>query len=153
MVKALLLLTHFHFFHTSAFTKVPSYQRFYRQLHQQSEFFLNMSSSSKEHKVCIHWFRNGLRFHDNKCFLDACTRSETMIPLYVIDPEAPFAQTKNRKAGAIRANFILESIKEMDKKLKAANNGSRMIVLLGKPHEVIPEVINKIQADAIYYER
>jgi cryptochrome len=153
MVKALFLLTHIHLFHTSAFNTIPLYKNAYRRLHQKPDIFLNMSSSNKSHKVCIHWFRNGLRFHDNECLLDASTRSETMVPLYVIDPEMPFAQTPNRKAGAIRANFILESIQEMDKKLKAAKNGSRMVVLLGKPHEVIPEVINQIQADAIYYER
>lgn len=107
-----------------------------------------MSSTS-----CIHWFRNGLRLHDNPCLLDASEKSNTLLPLYIIDPEAPFAQTQNRQAGCIRANFILESLRELDTKLGAM--GSRLFVVRGKPHEVLPEIISCLDADdqQLYYER
>ena len=109
------------------------------------------NSSSKSHKVAVHWFRNGLRLHDNRPLLDACQNSETLLPLYIIDPDAPFAQTPNRKAGAIRANFILEAIQEMNRKLQKQD--SRLVVLLGKPDIVLPKVMNAIDATALYYER
>lgn len=150
MSRVLALVTHLHFvIHSRAFvnpytSKHSNYKRAFR---------LNMTSLDIQHEVSIHWFRNGLRFHDNQCLLDASKRSKTMVPLYIIDPEAPFAQTPGRKAGAIRANFILESIHEIDLKLKAANKGSKMVVLLGKPHEVLPKLVNELRADAIYYER
>lgn len=111
---------------------------------------------SQKHSVAIHWFRNGLRFHDNPCFKDACEQSETLIPLYVIDPDAPFAQTPGRRAGCIRANFILDSMQDTDRKLREqspSNSGSRMIVILGRPEEVLPKVIAATSATALYYER
>ena len=106
---------------------------------------------SSQHKVAVHWFRNGLRFHDNPCLLDACQRSETLIPLYIIDPETPFAQTQGLRPGTIRANFVLESIREMDDKLRRQN--SRMLVVLGKHHEVLPRVLESTGATALFYER
>lgn len=79
------------------------------------------------------------------------------MPLYIIDPSAPFAQTPGRKAGAIRANFILESIQELDQKLSQESSSqdcrSRLVVAIGKPHEVLPQIVQRIQAKALYYER
>ena len=109
------------------------------------------SATEKKHDVTIHWFRNGLRLHDNPCLLDACSQSSSILPLYVIDPDAPFAQTAGRKAGAIRANFILESIQEIN--LKLEKHDSKLVVVLGKPHIVIPKIVKEVQANAIYYER
>jgi cryptochrome len=102
-------------------------------------------------QVSIHWFRNGLRLHDNPCLLDACSKSERLVPLYVIDPETPFAQTAGRRAGCIRANFILESIKELDQKLQSL--GSRLCVVIGRPEKVLPEIVASLQVSCLYYER
>jgi cryptochrome len=102
-------------------------------------------------QVSIHWFRNGLRLHDNPCLLDACSNSEWLLPLYVIDPENPFAQTAGRRAGCIRANFILESINELDQKLQSL--GSRLVVVIGKPEKVLPEIVASLQVSSLYYER
>lgn len=102
-------------------------------------------------QVSIHWFRNGLRLHDNPCLLDACCKSERLVPLYVIDPETPFAQTAGRRAGCIRANFILESIKELDQKLQSL--GSRLCVVIGRPEKVLPEIVASLQVSCLYYER
>lgn len=110
-----------------------------------------MNSKDNNEKVSIHWFRNGLRLHDNPCLLDACNQSDMLLPLYVIDPEAPFAQTAGRGAGCIRANFILESIKELDAKFQSMN--SQLIVVLGKPEKVIPEIVDSMNASSLYYER
>ncbi|GFH44904.1 cryptochrome photolyase family 1 [Chaetoceros tenuissimus] len=109
------------------------------------------SSTSDKHAVSVHWFRNGLRLHDNPCLLDASKSSETVLPLYIIDPEAPFAQTENRGAGAIRANFVLQSIQELNEKFE--KNNQRLVVLLGKPEEVLPKVIETVDANALYYEK
>jgi cryptochrome len=109
------------------------------------------SSATCEYDVSIHWFRNGLRFHDNPCLLQASKSSSQMLPLYIIDPDAPFAQTKNRRAGCIRANFILESLVELDLKLKGMN--SQLFVVCGRPEEVLPEIVVATKASALFYER
>lgn len=103
------------------------------------------------HDVSIHWYRNGLRFHDNPTLRDACQESKTLLPLYVIDPGSPFAQTEGLRPGCIRANFSLESIQEIDTKLQTMK--SQMIVILGKPSHVIPEVVSILGASALYYEQ
>ncbi len=121
-------------------------------MHSKRRFFsATKSALFNMHDVSIHWYRNGLRFHDNPTLLDACQQSKTMLPLYVIDPEAPFAQTQGLRPACIRANFALESIQEVDKKLR--NMNSQMIVILGKPKQVIPEVVALLGASALYYEQ
>jgi len=106
---------------------------------------------SKSHKIAIHWYRNGLRFHDNPCLKAACDAAETILPIYVIDPEYPFAQTPGTRAGCIRANFILESMREIDDKLRGMN--SQLLVVLGRPEQIIPKIIMLTSASALYYER
>jgi DNA photolyase len=87
-------------------------------------------STKQQHKVGIHWFRNGLRFHDNPALKKACDECETLIPLYVIDPDQPFAQSPTVRVGCIRTNFLLESIREVDQKLRQMkHNHSQMIVV------------------------
>lgn len=117
-------------------------------LQQQASDLLPMS---KSHKIAILWYRNGLRFHDNPCLKAACDASETLLPIYVIDPEQPFAQTPGTRAGCIRANFVLESMKEIDDKLQGMN--SKLFVVMGKPEKIIPKIIALTNASALYYER
>jgi cryptochrome len=112
---------------------------------------LTMPKDQPQHPVAIHWYRNGLRFHDNPPLKDACDGSKHLIPLYIIDPESPFAQTPGRKAGCIRADFVLESIKEIDQELRKMN--SQLIVIRGKPEVVLPEVVAATSADALFYEK
>ncbi|CAM9759035.1 unnamed protein product, partial [Phaeothamnion confervicola] len=36
--------------------------------------------------VSVHWFRKGLRLHDNPALLEACRGAEQVFPVFVIDP-------------------------------------------------------------------
>ncbi|GAB5356970.1 hypothetical protein AAMO2058_000333700 [Amorphochlora amoebiformis] len=36
--------------------------------------------------VAIHWFRKGLRIHDNPALMDACKGALLMYPLFILDP-------------------------------------------------------------------
>jgi cryptochrome len=76
-----------------------------------------------------------------------------MLPVYIIDPSAPFSQTADRRAGVIRANFILEAMKEMNKKMQKLNEDMKLIVFIGKPKDVMPQLIDTFGVDALYYER
>ncbi len=137
---------------------------------------MNMPTSSsssppkkKEHNVSIHWFRNGLRFHDNRPLHDACTKSNFVLPIYIIDPTSPFCQTGGRRAGVIRANFILESLKYIsdklslkggdadkdggEKKNEKSGTGSKLLLFVGRPIDVLPQLIQELDVDAIFYER
>jgi deoxyribodipyrimidine photolyase len=107
--------------------------------------------TKKQYKVAIYWFRNSLRFHDNQPLLEACQESHHIIPLYVIDPDCPLAQTAGVRAGVIRANFCLEAMREINSKLHTHH--SQLVVLLGKHWEVLPKVVSLTKADALFYER
>ena len=65
------------------------------------------SSSSPSSKVAIHWFRKGLRLHDNPAFLYACENAEQVFPVFIIDPH--FA--KPEKIGVLRYRFMLQTIR------------------------------------------
>lgn len=47
----------------------------------------------------IHWFRKGLRLHDNRALLEACDGASALYPLFVLDsdPRSPEA-----RAGSLR---------------------------------------------------
>jgi DNA photolyase len=107
---------------------------------------------SDKHDVAIYWYRNALRFHDNPSFSEACTNSKTLLPLYIIDPDTPFCQTSGIKAGCIRANFVLESIQEVDNKLRQKFR-SQMIVVIGKSQIVLPQIISALNVTDLYFER
>lgn len=50
--------------------------------------FTTNSSSAKDHQQLntIHWFRRGLRFHDNPALSEAIKLSSTFRCIYIIDP-------------------------------------------------------------------
>jgi deoxyribodipyrimidine photolyase len=101
--------------------------------------------------VSVYWYRNALRFHDNPSLSDACHRSRHLLPLYIIDPAAPFGQTV--AAGCLRANFALESIQHVDETLRRLHNDTQMVVIVGSPSEVLPKVLAAVGATDLYYER
>lgn len=67
-------------------------------------------STGKKHGAAIHWFRKGLRIHDNPSLLAACTSSLKVYPIFIIDPW--FA--KPDKVGINRYSFLLESLTDLD---------------------------------------
>jgi cryptochrome len=110
------------------------------------------NTKGDESKVGIYWYRNALRFHDNPSLFDACKDCTTLLPIYIIDPNSPFCQTPTIKTGCIRANFILESIQEVNQKLQDTFN-SQLIVIVGTPQVVLPQLISLCNVTDLYYER
>jgi len=116
------------------------------------------NTAGKKYPTCIYWFRNAIRFHDNPSLLDACNQSNSVLPLFIIDPDEPFSQTQGRRAGCIRANFVLESLKDLDQKIRNISSlqgqqASQLFVLVGKPVIILPQIVEKFNIDAIFYER
>lgn len=86
--------------------------------------------------VALHWFRKGLRLHDNPALLDAC-RARQLFPVFCIDPY--FA--KPDTVGVNRYQFLLESLRDLDASLRA--RGSRLFVLKGKPEDVLLQAVEQ----------
>ena len=94
----------------------------------------------------IHWFRKGLRLHDNPALVAALAHSPTCFPLFVIDPV--FATTE--VCSANRYNFMLECLADIDASLRA--RGSRLFVARGNPAVIIPQLAQEWGADLLTYE-
>ena len=97
-------------------------------------------------RVAIHWFRKGLRLHDNPALLHACKDVDTLIPLYILDP----SDLSPLKCSANRLAFFLECLVNLDINLK--KKGSRLFVVLGSPSEILPIIIKKYKVDLLTFE-
>lgn len=94
----------------------------------------------------IHWFRKGLRLHDNPSLLEACKHSTQLYPIFIIDPW--FANPEI--VGVNRYAFLLESLQDLDDSLKSM--GSRLFVIKGKPEEVLPSLIKDWDINLLTFE-
>lgn len=70
-------------------------------------------------KTCaIHWFRKGLRLHDNPSLLAACKAADDVKPVFILDPWFP----KNANVGINRWRFLLQTLQNLDENLKKVNS-------------------------------
>lgn len=104
-------------------------------------------STKSVSRVAIHWFRKGLRLHDNPALLEACRGAKRVYPIFILDPH--FAKPEN--VGRVRYSFLLESLQDLDRSLQARFD-SRLFVIKGKPTEVLPGLFKKWNVDLITWE-
>lgn len=98
----------------------------------------------------IVWFRNDLRIRDNETLNKAVNDSVEIIPVFCFDPRT-FETTHLGfpKTGAHRAKFLFQSVANLQESLK--QKGADLILLEGKPEQILPEFAAKIGAKAIYF--
>lgn len=103
-------------------------------------------------KTALVWFKTDLRITDNETLAKAVMQNDNIIPVYCIDP-ADFEITASgfRKTGSFRAQFLFESLIDLDARLR--NLGSGLLVVFGKPETEIPEIARKYKAHKVYAKR
>eukprot|EP01036_Dinobryon_divergens_P025809 gene25809-34396_t len=106
-----------------------------------------MHDSIRAHSAAIHWFRKGLRLHDNPALIEACRSSSRIYPVFCIDPY--FA--KPDIIGVNRYSFLLESLHDLDMSLR--DLGSRLFVVKGKPEEQLPLLVQRWSISLITFEK
>lgn len=96
------------------------------------------------------WFRNDLRLHDNEALLTAAEGAHALLPVFIFDPRA-FGKTASGfpKYGPYRSRFVLESLEDLRAQLR--EKGSELIILHGKPEELIPELCRKYGVGLVSY--
>lgn len=123
----------------------------------------------------IHWFRKGLRLHDNpslvhalqqvsilhiKCVmntsvilirllllhLQAINNQWKLFPIFILDTEI----TKWLKVGPNRWRFLKQSLEQLDQNLIEKN--SKLYVLRGSPNNIFPEIFEKWNVKMITFE-
>jgi len=102
--------------------------------------------------VILVWFRNDLRVHDNEILWKALQRADKVVPVYLFDPRQ-FTELPNglHKTGIIRAKFLLESVEALRNALR--ERGGDLLVLSGKPEEILPQLAERYQVKEVYHHR
>lgn len=84
--------------------------------------FLSAAFSRRkmEKSTIVHWFRKGLRVHDNpnlQAAIDRLDGKHCLRPIFVLDPEI----LKWLKVGPNRWRFLKESLDNLDTNLRKIN--------------------------------
>lgn len=103
-------------------------------------------------RTILVWFRNDLRVHDNEILLEATRKADKVLPVYCFDPSY-FQNTAQGlpKTGNIRTKFLLESVADLRANLQTL--GGELIVRVGHPVEVIPQLAAEYQVNEVYHHR
>jgi len=103
-------------------------------------------------KKSIVWFKTDLRITDNETLTQAITQSDFIIPVYCID-ESHFKTTPFgfKKTGSFRAQFLLESLKNLDTQFRKLNAG--LHVVIGKPSIEIPKLVKLYGATKVFAKK
>ena len=103
-------------------------------------------------KTILVWFRKDLRIHDNEILTEAVRKGGSIIPVYCFDPrQFELTSFNTSKTGLIRAKFLLESVADLRNSFQAA--GGDLIIRIGKPESIIPELVVKYKVDEVYHHR
>ena len=94
----------------------------------------------------LHWFRKGIRLHDNPALVEAC-KHRRLFAVYCLDPH--FSNVAI--VGQNRYRFLLESLRELDANLRSL--GSRLFVLRGKPLETLIQFSIDNNVHVVTFER
>jgi deoxyribodipyrimidine photo-lyase len=103
-------------------------------------------------RIILVWFRNDLRIHDNEILLEATRKADKVLPVYCFDPY--YFQNNadgTPKTGALRARFLLESVADLRKNLQALD--SELIIRIGDPAEVLPQLAAQYGVSEVYHHR
>ena len=103
-------------------------------------------------KTSIVWFKTDLRLNDNKTLVKAIAQSDQIIPVYCFD-DSHYQDTKYgfKKTGNFRAQFILESVRDLDASLREI--GSKLLILKGKPEIEISKIVAEYKAQKVFAKK
>ncbi|XP_043255405.1 cryptochrome-1-like [Colletes gigas] len=88
-------------------------------------------------KHTVHWFRKGLRLHDNPSLRESLAGASTFRCVFVLDPW--FAGSTN--VGINKWRFLLQCLEDLDCSLRKLN--SRLFVIRGQPAEALPKLFKE----------
>ena len=100
--------------------------------------------------VVIHWFRKGLRLHDNPALLRAAEYAAQsgyqLRPIFILDPHF----VRAARVGANRWRFLAGALADLAASLESL--GSRLFVCRGAPEAVLPRLIRDWDARRLTFE-
>jgi deoxyribodipyrimidine photo-lyase len=102
---------------------------------------------SKQYQTALFLFHRDLRINDNKALLQACKQAETVIPIFIFDPEQISTINSYKSDNAIQ--FMLESLKDLQEQFKS--RGARLNLFYGKPEKTLKELVTMLSIDALFF--
>ncbi|XP_041110949.1 cryptochrome-1 isoform X2 [Polyodon spathula] len=94
----------------------------------------------------VHWFRKGLRLHDNPSLRESIQGADSIRCVYILDPW--FAGSSN--VGINRWRFLLQCLEDLDASLRKLN--SRLFVIRGQPADVFPRLFKEWNINRLSFE-
>ncbi|XP_063833163.1 cryptochrome-1-like [Ostrinia nubilalis] len=97
-------------------------------------------------KHIVHWFRKGLRLHDNPALREGLSDAVTFRCVFIIDPW--FASSSN--VGINKWRFLLQCLEDLDSSLRKLN--SRLFVVRGQPADALPKLFREWGTTELTFE-
>jgi len=103
-------------------------------------------------KTALVWFKTDLRLEDNETLVKAISQSQEIIPVYCFD-DSHFETTPFgfQKTGPFRAQFLLESLADLDRNLRGLDSG--LLIIKGKPEIEIPKIVQEYKIQKVFAKR
>ncbi|MDW8004942.1 MAG: deoxyribodipyrimidine photo-lyase, partial [Thermofilaceae archaeon] len=89
----------------------------------------------------IFWFKRDLRTRDNRALFEAASRSDELIPVFVVDEQ--ILEGLGIRQGDERLNFLFDALKHLNSKIS-------LYVYVGKTQEVFEYLLDRYNVDAVY---
>lgn len=97
-------------------------------------------------KTAMWWVRRDLRLDDNQALAATLDNSDTVIPVFVLDPDL----LTSTYVGESRKAFLFAGLRALDQELR--ERGSQLVVRKGDPLEELHRLKRETDATAIYAE-
>ena len=97
------------------------------------------------------WFRKSLRVHDNGPLVAACdyaSKHGTVLPVFILDKWT----SKRENIGDVRFEFLMQSLRCLDKNLKARGLPKGLLFVQGEPEVVMPTLWKSFGVDAMAWD-
>jgi deoxyribodipyrimidine photo-lyase len=108
--------------------------------------------SKKQNNTSLVWFKNDLRTNDNTSLLKAIANSHKVIAIYVFDPKQfDTNQFGFKKTDKFRAQFLIETIKELKANLESLNIS--LFIYYKNTAKAINDLNQIFNFDAIFYQK
>lgn len=104
---------------------------------RKSEFGERVAIRGDGKKHTVHWFRRGLRLHDNPSLREGLAGATTFRCVFILDPW--FAGSTN--VGINKWRFLLQCLEDLDCSLRKLN--SRLFVIRGQPADALPKLFKE----------
>jgi deoxyribodipyrimidine photo-lyase len=98
------------------------------------------------------WFKSDLRLADNETLIRAMEASDEVIPFFCLDERLLSDQQAGfKRIGSFRLKFLLESVADLDASLR--EKGSGLIFRIGRPEELIPQLIADLGISKVFAKK